>query len=1364
MAAKTDQWVRIFQVEETKRHTKGYTIYQVKSTVFPRISPEASTSVVVWRRYSELRRLHKAISELHQKLGLPGQVPSFPRATVLNRFEADVVETRRQATLNLLKFIGQHSPLFTSEPFTKFFQNEENSSKPPSSGKKKKNSKGRSKEAESLASTLGIQESSSLYSQLSDTEDDFSICSSLDSPQAVGPSPPLPGGISIPPTESLASDAAVLNDGSCEDIDAYLKSVKEDHAGVQDVSSILQRTSIDKYNSKEINQKISLNKTIENKRKECRVSDLSWDMSCGNGVEDSVFKFPTRNCDVRKVDSDILNHVERHASTSSLSSLSSQPCCVYENPVHDSPKQHHKSQLNDEAPKVSNGKTTSSTPVQETPPVKETPHHVPPLDVTRRMSSSDRKNSVPLTPLTPLTKTVTPVIPTHKVPSPQEVANTQYIFVAAQQINEAQQYEQQKDYKQALNMYREGVGTLLQGVQGDGDGSRREAVRRKTAQYLQRAEQLVARLTRKDKRKEQCPDGPPPETSNSGEGGLKCRASDIQRYRVAGLAGSVIIATDTTNGDTVAIKVLIKSGSGSGEKTIVPKNVPFMLPIIRYHETDTAIYLVLKFISGGKLWSHISKYVEEAYTDPNEILDTSINTYAGRRLLQETTEYDGLASEALSLCETTSLTSHLSSQIPSHQSCSQTTPSTSNFLTVPGCSSIGGSSGCSEASSSCLPDGYLQLFSEYTHSLPSSSSMVVIPPLGQSTTVATDSVPKSMSAGALVVSAGCSDISKDAPDDARLSVAEDNNILEDGVLVNGTNLVNEEDKVSIGSDTLSGVSEDFSCSLPVSVPSVLPDPLHLPEVKITTDSYLEPNLDPVDSSCPVGEPHHMENKVGAIDGKTSQSDMRNCQNEVEEQRHHEKNDEVKSIPDEKENEVNHNREDKTLPTGHGGREALYLKTSHSHLGVEDERDDNSITDTSFGSMTLPSLSWTKREDSELASLDIEDLIRNSKKLLQNVDYTLQQSKSQCMATFHESDESTSIEHSELPYDSGSIGFDHTDKEKKSSSKKENEKKIAHNKHSTSVLSVQEPLIAHHSRSPATDQKPHESNLKAAKNESSMLIQPKLEVDLCEISKACDSNESQIEKSQCEIITQGIASTEAIQDIIVQSEQPQNVQATSNSGFKEHFLTNKFDVPVESSLAALLEKYSASRGHDLQPRLPEGIVKVWLSQVITAITALHQLGIVWGDFNPDNVLLDDGGSILVTYESRWSSVQRNVRGGKSWKCMNGQHAVDEAIARRKKGYLAPELESPLAHPTTASDWWSVGSLMYHMLTGQSVSAAHPSGITSHTELLMPSHLTPEAASLISQLLCAHPTERLGGGVAGAQEIKDHAFFTGIQWPD
>lgn len=34
-----------------------------------------------------------------------------------------------------------------------------------------------------------------------------------------------------------------------------------------------------------------------------------------------------------------------------------------------------------------------------------------------------------------------------------------------------------------------------------------------------------------------------------------------------------------------------------------------------------------------------------------------------------------------------------------------------------------------------------------------------------------------------------------------------------------------------------------------------------------------------------------------------------------------------------------------------------------------------------------------------------------------------------------------------------------------------------------------------------------------------------------------------------------------------------------------------------------------------------------------------------------------------------------------------------------GYVAPEVRSPLYVPIPASDWWSVGALLYHLLTGQ-----------------------------------------------------------------
>ena len=85
-----------------------------------------------------------------------------------------------------------------------------------------------------------------------------------------------------------------------------------------------------------------------------------------------------------------------------------------------------------------------------------------------------------------------------------------------------------------------------------------------------------------------------------------------------------------------------------------------------------------------------------------------------------------------------------------------------------------------------------------------------------------------------------------------------------------------------------------------------------------------------------------------------------------------------------------------------------------------------------------------------------------------------------------------------------------------------------------------------------------------------------------------------------------------------------------------------------------------------------------------------------DFCPDNILLDEGGCLLVTYESRWSCIDRQI----SVKNIDGSctnlHYRDWITTG---GYLAPELLSPLTNPTSAADWWSIGALLYHLLTGQ-----------------------------------------------------------------
>lgn len=66
-----------------------------------------------------------------------------------------------------------------------------------------------------------------------------------------------------------------------------------------------------------------------------------------------------------------------------------------------------------------------------------------------------------------------------------------YLAVATEEITLALKREAAKDYAGALCGYRNGVDILLKGAQGDPDPTRREAVKKKTAEYLQRAEELV---------------------------------------------------------------------------------------------------------------------------------------------------------------------------------------------------------------------------------------------------------------------------------------------------------------------------------------------------------------------------------------------------------------------------------------------------------------------------------------------------------------------------------------------------------------------------------------------------------------------------------------------------------------------------------------------------------------------------------------------------------------------------------------------------------------------------------------------------------------------------------------------------------
>ncbi|XP_008280938.1 ribosomal protein S6 kinase-like 1 [Stegastes partitus] len=161
-------------------------------------------------------------------------------------------------------------------------------------------------------------------------------------------------------------------------------------------------------------------------------------------------------------------------------------------------------------------------------------------------------------------------------------------------------------------------------------------------------------------------------------------------------------------------------------------------------------------------------------------------------------------------------------------------------------------------------------------------------------------------------------------------------------------------------------------------------------------------------------------------------------------------------------------------------------------------------------------------------------------------------------------------------------------------------------------------------------------------------------------------------------------------------------------------------------------------------LPEAEVRVWGAQILLALESLHQQGILCRDLNPRNVLLTSNGKVCLTFFSQWSEVQSEI----------SSRAMEQM-------YCAPEIGG-VSRITDACDWWSLGALLFELLTGMPLWQLHPAGIHSHTQLLIPDHLSTAAASLLTELLQFDAGYRLGSGGGGVSDIKCHPFFSGVSW--
>lgn len=162
---------------------------------------------------------------------------------------------------------------------------------------------------------------------------------------------------------------------------------------------------------------------------------------------------------------------------------------------------------------------------------------------------------------------------------------------------------------------------------------------------------------------------------------------------------------------------------------------------------------------------------------------------------------------------------------------------------------------------------------------------------------------------------------------------------------------------------------------------------------------------------------------------------------------------------------------------------------------------------------------------------------------------------------------------------------------------------------------------------------------------------------------------------------------------------------------------------------------------------------YLSEITLALEHLHNQGIIYRDLKPENILLNNQGHIKLTDFGL---------------C---KESIDEtSVTHTFCGtieYMAPEILTRTGHGK-AVDWWSLGALMYDMLTGAPPFTAENRKKTIDKilkgKLNLPPYLTPDARDLLRRLLKKQATQRLGGGSDDAQPIKEHNFFRQLNWDD
>jgi protein-serine/threonine kinase len=269
----------------------------------------------------------------------------------------------------------------------------------------------------------------------------------------------------------------------------------------------------------------------------------------------------------------------------------------------------------------------------------------------------------------------------------------------------------------------------------------------------------------------------------------------------------------------------------------------------------------------------------------------------------------------------------------------------------------------------------------------------------------------------------------------------------------------------------------------------------------------------------------------------------------------------------------------------------------------------------------------------------------------------------------------------------------------------------------------------------------------------------------------------------------LAHVRAERDVLAESDSPWVVQLFYS--FQDpNYLYLIMEFLPGGDLMTMLIKYDT---------FSDDVTRFYMAECVLAIEAIHQLGFIHRDIKPDNILIDKYGHIKMSdfglstgfhknHDSAYYQRLLENAGASGTPGHQQRHSVNEisltlsskdrimtwkknrrALAYSTVGtpdYIAPEIFLQQGYDK-GCDWWSLGAIMFECLVGyppfcsESAHETYRKIMNWRDQLYFPDdvHVSPEAEDLIRRLIC-NPEQRIGRG--GAEEIKQHPFFDGVDW--